>query len=119
MVAEPVSQIISGGVKVNALPERVEMMMNFRIDFASSIKESESRLAIPDSRCMMAHLRDSPGPPVACDLPRRESQQLDFHAVPVQGRAGQRGPRRPIRRFPGVWHSARAGTVYAGRGWCV
>ncbi|GHJ89035.1 hypothetical protein NliqN6_5437 [Naganishia liquefaciens] len=37
--------IISGGVKVNALPERVEMMMNFRIDFASSIKETQDHLS--------------------------------------------------------------------------
>jgi hypothetical protein len=39
-------------VKVNALPERVEMMMNFRIDFASSIKESRS----PSSRIMIVVL---------------------------------------------------------------
>ncbi|KAI5452936.1 hypothetical protein NCC49_006472 [Naganishia albida] len=37
--------IVKGGVKVNALPERVEMMMNFRIDFASSIKETQDHLS--------------------------------------------------------------------------
>ncbi|KAJ9112073.1 hypothetical protein QFC22_006372 [Naganishia vaughanmartiniae] len=37
--------IINGGVKINALPERVEMMMNLRIDFASSINETQAHLA--------------------------------------------------------------------------
>ncbi|KAJ9093068.1 hypothetical protein QFC21_006561 [Naganishia friedmannii] len=37
--------IINGGVKINALPERVEMMMNLRIDFASSINETQVHLA--------------------------------------------------------------------------
>jgi Gly-Xaa carboxypeptidase len=37
--------IISGGVKINALPEQVFAMVNFRIDFASNLKDTRAHIA--------------------------------------------------------------------------
>jgi Gly-Xaa carboxypeptidase len=96
--------VIKGGVKVNALPEQVTAMVNFRIDFASNVKDTEEHVAKVIKK--VAKLHDMEYAP----FPKNASEELSNRYIKIE-RFGE--PLEPAPRSPqdgGVWDMF-AGTI--------